>query len=83
MHAQPGDRLVIRGHHVGDADRDGEILQVQGKHGEPPYLVRWSHDGHEAFIFPGSDAVIEHPKRKAPAKLKSKAPAKLKLAGPR
>ena len=28
MHAQKGDRLVVRGHHVGELDRDGEILDV-------------------------------------------------------
>ena len=60
MHAQKGDRLVIRGHHVGEPDRDGEILEV-GEQGGPPYLVRWSDDGHEGRIFPGSDAVVRHP----------------------
>jgi len=60
MHAQKGDRLVIRGHHVGELDRDGEILEV-GEHGGPPYLVRWSDDGHEGLIFPGSDALVRHP----------------------
>jgi Domain of unknown function (DUF1918) len=64
MHAQKGDRIVIRGHHIGDADRDGEILEVQGDDGNPPYLVRWSDDGHEGLIFPGSDAYIEHKKEK-------------------
>ena len=61
MHAQKGDRLVIRGHNVGDLDRDGEILEV-GEHGGPPYLVRWSDNGHEGLIFPGSDADVRHPK---------------------
>jgi hypothetical protein len=60
MHAQKGDRLVIRGHHVGEPDRDAVILEV-GEHGGPPYLVRWSDDGHEGQIFPGSDAVVRHP----------------------
>jgi hypothetical protein len=60
VHAQKGDRLVIRGHNVGDVDRDGEILEVS-EHGGPPYLIRWSDNGHEGLIFPGSDAVIRHP----------------------
>ena len=60
MHAAVGDRLVIRGHHVGDRDRDAEILEVRGADGGPPYLVRWSDDGHEGLLFPGSDASIEH-----------------------
>lgn len=60
MRAQPGDRLIIKGHHVGNPDREGEILEVHGANGEAPYLVRWGDDGHEALIFPGSDAVVEH-----------------------
>ena len=60
MLASVGDRLVIRGHHVGEADRDGEILQVRGGEGEPPYLVRWSDDGRVALVFPGPDAFVEH-----------------------
>lgn len=60
MKASVGDKLVIKGHHVGEHDRDAEILEVHGKHGAPPYLVRWADDGHEGLFFPGSDAVIEH-----------------------
>lgn len=40
--------------------RDAEILEVHGADGEPPYLVRWSDDGHEGLMFPASDATIEH-----------------------
>lgn len=60
MQASPGDRLVIRGHRVGDRERDGEILEVLGEGGEPPYVVRWSDDGHVSRIHPGSDAYVEH-----------------------
>lgn len=60
MHARVGDRLVIKGHHVGEQDRDAEILEVHGEGGSPPYVVRWSDDGHEGLRFPGSDARIEH-----------------------
>ncbi len=59
MHASPGDRLVIRGHHQGEPERDGEILEVLGEDGRPPYRVRWE-DGHEAEVFPGSDAFVQH-----------------------
>jgi hypothetical protein len=59
MHAKAGDRLVIKGHRVGEPDRDAEILEVLGAGGEPPFLVRWSDDGHESQIFPGNDAVVE------------------------
>ena len=64
MRAKVGDRLVIKGHKVGNPDKDAEILEVRGADGGPPYLVRWSEDGHEALVFPGSDAVVEH-RRKA------------------
>jgi Domain of unknown function (DUF1918) len=59
MQADVGDRLVIKGHHVGDSDRGAEILEVQGDDGGPPFVVRWD-DGHEGLFFPGSDAVVEH-----------------------
>ena len=60
MKASVGDRLVIKGHHVGEPDRDAEILEVRGDDGSPPYLVRWEDDGHVGLFFPGSDAAIEH-----------------------
>lgn len=59
MHAKVGDRIIIKGHHVGEAERDAEILGV-GTDGGPPYTVRWGDTGHEGLFFPGSDAVIEH-----------------------
>ncbi len=59
MEAKVGDRLIIRGHHIGDPERDAEILEVRGPGGSPPYVVRWENDGHESLFFPGSDAVIE------------------------
>lgn len=60
MHAQVGDRIVIVGHRVGEHERDGEILEVRGSDGAPPYLVRWGDDGHEGLFFPGSDARVVH-----------------------
>ena len=59
MRAHPGDHLVIKSHHVGETDLEAEILEVKGEHSGPPFLVRWLSDGHEALIFPGSDAVVE------------------------
>jgi hypothetical protein len=58
--ASVGDRLVIKGHHVGEPDRDAEILEVHGDDGMPPWLVRWSDDGHEGLFFPGPDATVQH-----------------------
>ena len=60
MRAEVGDRIIVRGHKVGEAERDGEILEVRGEDGAPPYVVRWSTDGHDSLFFPGSDAIVEH-----------------------
>ncbi|WP_121257127.1 DUF1918 domain-containing protein [Nocardioides ferulae] len=60
MHASVGDLIVVHSTHVGDHVRDGEILEVRGKGGEPPYFVRWSDDGHESLFFPGPDATVTH-----------------------
>jgi hypothetical protein len=59
LRAAPGDRLVIHGHHLGERDRDAEVLDV-GENGGPPFRVRWSDTGREALLFPGPDAVVEH-----------------------
>lgn len=59
MEAHVGDRLVVRGLHAGAAGRDGEILEVRGQGGKPPYLVRWE-DGHVGLTFPGPDAYVRH-----------------------
>ena len=59
MQASVGDRIVIKGHHVGDHERDCLVLGVRGPDGEPPYLVRWGDTGHESLFFPGSDASVQ------------------------
>ena len=60
MKAAVGDRIIVRSMHVGEPDRDGEILEVRGRDGAPPYLIRWSDDGHEGLFFPGPDAQVHH-----------------------
>jgi hypothetical protein len=64
VEATVGDRLVVHGLHVDDPDRDGEIIEVRGENGGPPYVVRWSDSGHEALVFPGPDATVQHFERK-------------------
>ncbi len=64
MHAVVGDRLHVHGNVVGQPDRMGEIVEVRDAGGEPPYMVRFD-DGHTCLIFPGPDAVIEHPRKPA------------------
>ncbi len=59
MQAAVGDRLHVHGKVVGQAEHAGEIVEVHGSDGAPPYLVRFD-DGHTRLIFPGPDAVVEH-----------------------
>ncbi len=60
MKAAVGDRLIVKGHHVGEPDRDGLVLEVHGQDGGPPYVIRWADTGHETLFFPGSDSAIQH-----------------------
>lgn len=60
MQVSEGDRIIIRGHRVGEPDRDCEVLEVRGDDGGPPYVVRWGDSGHETLFFLGSDAVVQH-----------------------
>ncbi len=60
MNASVGDRIIIKGHRIGEPDRDCEILEVRGDDGQPPYVVRWGDSGHECFFYPGSDARVQH-----------------------
>jgi hypothetical protein len=59
MEATVGDQLHMRGRTVGTQDRYCEVIEVRGKNGAPPYVVRYS-DGHEALVYPGPDCVVEH-----------------------
>jgi hypothetical protein len=58
MEASVGDRLHVHGKTVGCADQYGEIVEVKGPEGHPPYLVKFA-DGHLGLVFPGPDAVVE------------------------
>jgi hypothetical protein len=59
LRAVPGDRLVVSGHHQGEHERDGEVLEVHGEDGAAPFLVRWE-DGTTTLLYPGSDVSIQH-----------------------
>ncbi|MEV4741244.1 DUF1918 domain-containing protein [Streptomyces sp. NPDC049555] len=58
MHATIGDRVRIKGRNVGMREQIGEIVEVRGRNGEPPYLVRFEN-GRETLIYPGPDCLIE------------------------
>lgn len=57
MKAQQGDHIILAASHVDEPTRDGEVLEVRGKDGEPPYLVRWA-DGHTGLMFPGPGSIL-------------------------
>jgi hypothetical protein len=59
LRASAGDRLIVHGHHLGEPERDGEILEVIGPQGAPPYLVRWE-DGRVSTLYPSSDVFVQH-----------------------
>ncbi|KJK58065.1 DUF1918 domain-containing protein [Saccharothrix sp. ST-888] len=59
MQAEIGDQLHIHSRSVGMTDQKGEIIEVRGTDGEPPYVVRFE-DGHTGLIYPGPDCNIEH-----------------------
>jgi hypothetical protein len=57
-HARADRTARAPGTRQGDTNRDGEILEVRGDDGRPPYLVRWSDTGHEGLFFPEAGAVV-------------------------
>jgi hypothetical protein len=59
MKAEPGERLLFHGTKVGAANHSGEVIEVRGENGAPPYLVRFD-DGHEGLVFPGTDCQVLH-----------------------
>ncbi|NEV89224.1 DUF1918 domain-containing protein [Streptomyces tendae] len=56
MQATVGDRIRIRSQ--SGASADGEIVEVKGQNGEPPYLVMFD-DGHHSLIYPGPNSNCE------------------------
>ena len=57
MRANAGDRLVVESNKVDSPRREGEVVEVRGPDGSPPYVVRWE-DGHEGLTYPGPDAHV-------------------------
>lgn len=57
MRAGVGDRIILAGEQVDRPTRDGEVLEVRGQNGAPPYLVKWS-DGHTGLLYPGPGSVL-------------------------
>lgn len=68
QHTKPGDVIAIHGHHVGEAERTGEVLEVLGESGHEHFRVRWE-DGRESIFYPSSDAVVRPARKTRKAKV--------------
>ena len=66
MTARVGDRIVVDSEKVGQAAREGEILEVIEASYGTRYRVRWD-DGHESTIRPsaGSARIVDGPAPKS------------------
>ena len=65
VYAAVGDHLVVRSARLGRPTRRAEILEVHGRDGAPPYVVRWQDTGRESWVHPGADASVEHSPRES------------------
>ena len=65
MQAKVGDRIIVESERVGQAAREGEILEVIEASYGTRYRVRWD-DGHETTIRPavGSARPIHQRRRR-------------------
>lgn len=59
MRAHVGEWLIVEGLHLDDHRRKGQIIEIHGPGGEPPYMVHWLEDDHVSLLFPGPDTHIE------------------------
>ena len=57
MKAHQGDHIILAASHVDEPTRAGVVLEVRGKDGGPPFLVRWA-DGHTGLMYPGPGSVL-------------------------
>lgn len=58
MRAAVGDQVEVTATHVDDPVRAGEVVEVRGANGEPPWVVRWSGSSEETLFYPGPDARV-------------------------
>jgi hypothetical protein len=65
MKARSGDWLVVEAVHVGEHRRTGQVIDVRGTDGDPPYVVRWSDTGRESVFFPREGTHVVPPEKVA------------------
>jgi hypothetical protein len=61
--ARIGDVIAVHPHHLHEAERTGEILEVIDDPGREHFRIRWD-DGRESLFYPGSDATVHRLRRK-------------------
>jgi len=60
MKASIGDRIIVASNTLDRPVRDGRIVEVRDRDGQPPYDVFWSDTGRTSLFFPGVDTQIQH-----------------------
>jgi hypothetical protein len=56
MEMKPGDRIAVETEHVGDPEREGEVLEIIEGATAVTYRVRW-RDGRETLFTPAAGAM--------------------------
>jgi hypothetical protein len=56
MQAKPGDRIAVETEHVGEPEREGEVLEIIEGSTSFTYRVRWQ-DGRETLFTPMAGAM--------------------------
>ena len=57
MRAVVGDRLHVHGRVVGTPDQTSEIIEIRGRDGAPPYLVRRDDDCVSSYAVRAANAM--------------------------
>jgi hypothetical protein len=60
MRASVGDRIIVKGLHLGEPDRDGEILAVRRPDGRPALPGALGGRRPRQPVLPCVDAIVEH-----------------------
>jgi Domain of unknown function (DUF1918) len=56
MEAKRGDRIAVETEHVGELEREGEILEIIEGSTSVTYRIRWE-DGRESLFTPSAGAM--------------------------
>jgi Domain of unknown function (DUF1918) len=56
MEVKTGDRIAVEAEHVGEPEREGEVLEIIEGSISLTYRVRWQ-DGHETLFTPAAGAM--------------------------